>query len=60
MADLRAENKRLKRAVKELVDAMKAVADRADADLKKHFSTRTTECAVQYAMFMKLIAKHGK
>jgi len=56
--ELKADNKRLKAAVKELVGAMKSVAARADDDLKKHFSERTSECAQQYALFMKLIAKH--
>ena len=45
-------------ALKELVSAMEAVADRADEDLKKFFHKRTSECARQYGLFMRLIKKH--
>lgn len=45
-------------AILELVNAMDAVADRADEDLKNHFGDRTSECARQYGLFMRLIKKH--
>ena len=45
-------------AILELVNAMEAVADRADEDLKNHFKGRTSECERQYGLFMRLIKKY--